>query len=47
MVSSSMSDCRDGMISIPAGDYQVGSDRFYPEEAPIRQVVLARELMFG
>tara|TARA_B100001758_G_C18373060_1_gene592572 strand:+ start:264 stop:1088 length:825 start_codon:yes stop_codon:yes gene_type:complete len=26
------------MIAIPAGDYQVGSDRFYPEEAPIRQV---------
>ena len=41
MVSSSMSDCRDGMISIPAGDYQVGSDRFYPEEAPIRQVSIA------
>ena len=33
-----MSNCRDGMITIPAGDYQVGSDRFYPEEAPIRQV---------
>ena len=41
MVSNSMSDCRDGMISIPAGDYQVGSDRFYPEEAPIRQVSIA------
>ena len=26
------------MIAIPAGDYQVGSDRYYPEEAPIRQV---------
>ena len=37
-MSSSMSNCRDGMITIPAGDYQVGSDRFYPEEAPIRQV---------
>lgn len=33
-----MSNCRDGMIAIPAGDYQVGSDRYYPEEAPIRQV---------
>lgn len=33
-----MSNCRDGMITIPAGDYQVGSDRYYPEEAPIRQV---------
>ena len=37
-MSSSMSNCRDGMIAISAGDYQVGSDRFYPEEAPIRQV---------
>ena len=37
-MSSSMSNRRDGMIAIPAGDYQVGSDRFYPEEAPIRQV---------
>ena len=37
-MASSMSNCRDGMITIPAGDYQVGSDRFYPEEAPIRQV---------
>ncbi|WP_226425559.1 formylglycine-generating enzyme family protein [Synechococcus sp. MU1617] len=38
MVSSSTSNCRDGMIAIPAGDYQVGSDRFYPEEAPVRQI---------
>ncbi len=36
MVSGS--SCRDGMIAIPAGNYQVGSDRFYPEEAPVRQV---------
>ena len=41
MVSSSTSNCRDGMIAIPAGDYQVGSDRFYPEEAPVRQVSIA------
>ena len=26
------------MVAIPAGDYQVGSNRFYPEEAPVRQV---------
>ena len=38
MVSSSKSSSRDGMVAIPAGDYQVGSDRFYPEEAPDRQV---------
>ena len=41
MVSSSTSDCRDGMVAIPAGSYQVGSDRFYPEEAPVRQVSIA------
>lgn len=41
MVSRSTSNCRDGMIAIPAGSYQVGSDRFYPEEAPVRQVSIA------
>ena len=41
MVSSSTSNRRDGMIAIPAGNYQVGSDRFYPEEAPVRQVSIA------
>ena len=41
MVSSAMPICRDGMAAIPAGDYQVGSDRFYPEEAPVRQVSIA------
>ena len=41
MVSSSQSSGRDGMVAIPAGDYQVGSDRFYPEEAPVRQVSIA------
>ncbi|GIR25378.1 MAG: hypothetical protein CM15mP39_11890 [Synechococcus sp.] len=40
MVSSSMSDCRDGMISIPAGDYQVGSDRFTRRKR-LRQVSIA------
>ena len=29
------------MVAIPAGDYQVGSERFYPEEAPVRQVSIA------
>ena len=38
MGSGSTSNRRDGMVAIPAGDYQVGSDRFYPEEAPVRQV---------
>ena len=41
MVTSSKSSGRDGMVSIPAGHYQVGSDRFYPEEAPVRQVSIA------
>ena len=41
MVTSSKSGSRGGMVAIPAGDYQVGSDRFYPEEAPVRQVSIA------
>ncbi len=31
----------DDMVTIPAGEYQLGSDRFYPEESPIRQVSLS------
>ena len=38
MATSSKSSGRDGMVAIPAGNYQVGSERFYPEEAPVRQV---------
>ena len=41
MVTSSKSGSRGGMVAIPAGHYQVGSDRFYPEEAPVRQVSIA------
>ena len=41
MSTSSKSSGRDGMVAIPAGHYQVGSDRFYPEEAPVRQVSIA------
>ena len=41
MSTSSKSGSRGGMVAIPAGDYQVGSDRFYPEEAPVRQVSIA------
>ena len=29
------------MVTIPAGEYRIGSDRFYPEEAPSRLVTLA------
>ena len=38
MATSSKSSGRDGMVAIPAGNYQVGSERFYPEEAPVRQI---------
>ena len=41
MATSSKSSGRDGMVAIPAGNYQVGSERFYPEEAPVRQVSIA------
>lgn len=27
-----------GMIAVPGGTFAMGSDRFYPEEAPVRQV---------
>lgn len=29
---------KDGMIFVPGGTFAMGSDRFYPEEAPVRQV---------
>lgn len=29
---------REGMVAIPAGTFTMGSDRFYPEEAPTRRV---------
>jgi formylglycine-generating enzyme len=29
-----------GMVEIPAGSFRMGSDRFYPEEAPVREVQL-------
>ena len=31
---------RDDMAVIPAGQYQLGSTDFYPEESPIRRVTL-------
>ena len=41
MSTSSKSSGWDGMVAIPAGNYQVGTERFYPEEAPVRQVSIA------
>ena len=35
-----MSDQRGQMVVIPAGTYRVGSESFYPEEAPIRSIQL-------
>jgi formylglycine-generating enzyme len=31
-------DRRAGMIHVPGGEFRMGSERFYPEEAPVRQV---------
>src|SRR5579871_403707 len=31
----------DGMVRIDGGDFRMGSDRFYPEEAPVRDVRVA------
>ena len=33
-----MSDQRAPMVVIPAGDYRVGSESFYPEESPVRTI---------
>ncbi len=33
-----MTNQRPGMIHIPGGSFAMGSDRFYPEEAPVRRV---------
>jgi formylglycine-generating enzyme required for sulfatase activity len=38
-MSASISiDAKAGMIAIPGGTFAMGSDRFYPEEAPVRRV---------
>jgi formylglycine-generating enzyme required for sulfatase activity len=29
---------RDGMVFVPGGEFAMGSDRYYPEEAPVRRV---------
>jgi len=34
----SASASTDGMIALPGGVFAMGSERFYPEEAPVRQV---------
>ena len=33
-----MNHQHDQMIIIPSGEYIVGSDSFYPEEAPVRSI---------
>ncbi len=35
-----LSRAREGMIHIPGGTFSMGSDRFYPEEAPVRRVTV-------
>ena len=38
MSPSTSTDMREGMIDLPGGEFAMGSDRFYPEEAPVRRV---------
>ena len=33
------------MIRIPGGTFRMGSDRFYPEEAPVRETTVGAFLM--
>ena len=33
-----MRDQRAPMVVIPAGNYRVGSESFYPEESPVRSI---------
>ena len=28
----------NNMVELPGGTFRMGSDRFYPEEAPVREV---------
>jgi formylglycine-generating enzyme len=38
MSDSISTELHSGMIAIPGGAFAMGSDRFYPEEAPVRRV---------
>ena len=33
-----MADSRQGVVHIPAGEYRLGSESFYPEESPVRSI---------
>jgi formylglycine-generating enzyme required for sulfatase activity len=35
-----MPTAADDVVSIPAGSFRMGSDRFYPDEAPVREVAV-------
>ena len=38
-------DSMNALVRIPAGRYRIGSDRFYPEEAPSREIEVASFLI--
>ena len=35
-----MAASANGMVRVPAGEFLMGSDRFYPEERPVHRVAV-------